>query len=81
MNNILGDGSLVYDGPCRIRLSHNGSLYIVLRFVSLRSVLLCFDCCVGLTSRIYLQFYNSNKHVILIGLTLILLGIFIYEGC
>jgi hypothetical protein len=68
MNNILGDGSLVYDGLGRVRFGHKGSVYIVLGFISLGCVLLCFDCCVGLTLRIYLQFYSSDKRVILIGL-------------
>jgi hypothetical protein len=68
MNNILGDGSLVYDGLGRVRFSHNGSVYIVLGYVSLRCVLLRFDCYVSLNSKIYLQFYSSDKHVILIGL-------------
>jgi len=68
MNNILGDGRILYERLGRVRFSHNGSVYIVLGFVSLRCVLLCFDCCVGLTLRIYLQFYSSDKDVILIDL-------------
>lgn len=68
MNNILGDGSLVYDGLGRVRFNHKGLVYIVLGFVSLRCVLVCFDCCVGLTLRIYLHFYSSDKYVLLINL-------------